>query len=588
MNAVYVIVLWLAVLAACSSREGGEQEGALAHRPAAATEVAARATSSVANDPAAPGAARFEARTMSPAAREAFARGLSALHAFWYEEAGRQFGSAIAADRTFAMAHWGLAMSKSKLLWGEDDVAGARAALRGLPPSSALPARERLWVRAAVALFDDGDAQKRREAFAAAMEQVYATYPDDESATFLALALLSVFRPEDPNGMPVRKRAGDLAMAVFRRNPTHPGAAHYLIHAYDTPELARLALPAARAYAASAPEAFHARHMPAHIFARLGMWRDAVASCRSAWDASLAWVEREHLPAQRRDWHSLDWIIEMSFERGRREEADAAMKLFADAVRGGLDRATRSNYARQVASYMARTGEWNRVDELLAPLEAAATDEAARAVAGASVTASCGGHAPAGGGPPFELLERRAALSARLRSAAMRRDPVGTRRLLAAQQALDAELRPFFLAAMGAEQLDAEEKGNALSDAAMLARARGDDRALLAALGPIAERAKHDFAAEGTAGGILPQEEIGDVLLRLGRPGEALAAYELVLARHAGRARALLGAARAAAAAGRVEASRGWYEKLLEVWPDADEKTPGLAEARRAARPPHP
>ena len=379
-------------------------------------------------------------------------------------------------------------------------------------------------------------------------------------------------------------RAAELAKGVFQRNPKHPGAAHYLIHAYDTPEDAHLALPAARAYAASAPEAFHARHMPAHIFARLGMWKEALASCHSAWDASVAWAERMKLPPEQHDWHSVNWIIEINFERGRRADADKAMQDYAGAVKRGLDHKTRSNYAQQVASYVARTGEWQRVDELLAPLEAPASDDPG--AAGASAHAgghACGGHAAAPGGPPFALFERRAALSARLRAAAMQRKLPEATRLMAEQKALEAELRPFMLAGLGPEGVAEEDKRNAQSDTAMMARARGDDRALLAALEPIAERAKHEFAAEGTAGGILAQEEIGDVLFRLGRHREALAAYEQVLARHAGRAHSLLGAARAAARAGQADASRGFHEKLLAVWSEADAGTPGLDEAKRAA-----
>jgi hypothetical protein len=520
----------------------------------------------------------------SPEAGQALERGMRALHAFWYEQAIIDFDAAIAADPSLTMAHWGAAMSRSKLFWGEDDVAGGRAALRKLPPSSALPVRERLWVRAATRLFGPGDPRSRRVAFAAELEQLHAQQPDDESAAWLALALLSTTSPGDPAGEAARKRAAELAMGVFQRNPKHPGAAHYLIHAYDTPEDAHLALPAARAYAASAPEAFHARHMPAHIFARLGMWKEALASCHSAWDASVAWAKRMKLPPEQHDWHSLNWIIEINFERGRRADADKAMQDYAEAVKRGLDHKTRSNYAQQVASYVARTGEWQRVDELLAPLEAPASDDPA--AAGASAHAgghACGGHAAAPAGPPFALFERRAALSARLRAAAMQRKLPEATRLMAEQKALEAELRPFMLAGLGPEGVAEEEKRNAQSDTAMMARARGDDRALLAALEPIAERAKHEFAAEGTAGGILAQEEIGDVLLRLGRNREALAAYEQVLARHAGRAHSLLGAARAAARTGQADAARGFREKLLAVWSEADASTPGLDEAKRAA-----
>src|SRR5262249_10130544 len=153
------------------------------------------------------------------------------------------------------------------------------------------------------------------------------------------------------------------------------GAAHYLIHAYDTPELAKLALPMAREYARIAPAAFHARHMPAHIFSRLGMWPDAITSCQAAWDASVAAARREKLSADHYDFHSLNWLVEMPVELGHRKAADAALAVFAASVREGVGHQARSAYAGEVASYMMRTGDWSRVDELLTPLTTPALEE---------------------------------------------------------------------------------------------------------------------------------------------------------------------------------------------------------------------
>jgi hypothetical protein len=182
----------------------------------------------------------------TPEARAHFDRGLVALHSFWYDEAEREFQAAIDADRELSMAWWGLAMSKSPLLWGGDRVDQARAILAGLPHPDRLSPRDQAWVQAARALFGATDLYSSRRAFAAAMEEVHERFPDDESATFLAAALLARMRPGDPDEAAVRERAGALAAEVFARNPKHPGAAHYLIHAYDTAALAARALPAAR------------------------------------------------------------------------------------------------------------------------------------------------------------------------------------------------------------------------------------------------------------------------------------------------------------------------------------------------------
>ncbi|MBC7976335.1 MAG: hypothetical protein H7138_15295, partial [Myxococcales bacterium] len=297
------------------------------------------------------GALSFQISGGTPEARRHFDLGLLALHSFWYDEATHQFQTAIDRDATFSMAYWGLAMSHAKLLWGDDDLDAGRKALERMPAPNALPPHDQAWVVAALSLFRRAklDVRASRQELVSTLEQVHAKFPDDESALFLSIGLLSTVRPGDANATEVRKRAAGLAMEVFQRNPKHPGAAHYLIHAYDTPELAALALPAAQQYASIAPAAFHALHMPSHIFVRLGMWKEAVASCQAAWDASVAWVTRDRLSPGLQDFHSLSWLIELNFERGRRKDAEQALATYAAAVRAGLPHDKRAAYANQVA-----------------------------------------------------------------------------------------------------------------------------------------------------------------------------------------------------------------------------------------------
>lgn len=541
------------------------------------------------------GSIKFEVTGGTPEARQHFTRGLLALHSFWYQEAKKQFTQAIEADKSFRMAYWGLAMSHCKLLWGDDDLTAARAALRKMPDPDGLPPREQAWVMTAIALVGKADVRTSRQAYAQAMAALHAKYPDDETATFLAAALLASTRPGDADHVEVRHKAAALAKEVFDRNPKHPGAAHYLIHAYDTPELAEGALPAARAYAAIAPGAFHARHMPAHIFARLGMWKDAITSCESAWQASLSWSQREKLSANHHDYHSLSWLVEMNFELGRRKQADEAMTRFADAVKAGLDHRARGLYAVQVTSYLSRTGEYERVEELLAPLKAAVADDGTapaspvQAIApsapagGGAAAASCAGHPPAGAGPPHELLEQRAVISARLLAAAMQRDEPGTRKLLADKAAIETKLQPFFASVQSPEELAATDKIRPHAADAMLAHARGDDKALIAALAPIAVADDAQFSDEGAASGSLPHEEIADAYMRMGKARQALAEYELVLKKHKGRARSMLGAASAAGKLGDKAAAAAWFAQLAEQWAEADENA--LNQARGTAAP---
>jgi tetratricopeptide (TPR) repeat protein len=532
---------------------------------------------------AALGTIAFAVSDGSPEARAHFTRGLAALHSFWYDEAKREFQAAIDADPAMNMAYWGAALSRCKLYWREDDLQGARALLQRMPAPARLSERERAWVDAATQLVAEGNADASRKRFAAAMEQVHAKFPDDESAAFLALALLSATPPGDPNDLAVRKRAGELALGVYRRNPNHPGAAHYLIHAYDTPELAAEALPFARTYAKIAPAAFHAQHMPAHIFARLGMWKEAIASCRAAWDASVAAAEREKLSADHYDLHSLNWVIEMSFELGRRKDADTAFALYANTVRMGLPSQQRGQFAIQVGSYLKRTGEWQRVDELLAPLDTPATD-AARPPATPGQAEPAPSHcAPAPATSPTGLLEQLSAIEARANAAAARHDVAATKKLVGELDAVIAKLRPFFEATQSKPGLARIDQIDDRRRRTLLARAGGNDGALLAVLRESAAAVdKEPATGEANPTGSLVHEEIGDALMRVGKPKDAAAEFDAVLVKHPNRARALLGAARALAKAGDAAGARARYEKLVAQWDTADPDFPGLAEAKAA------
>src|SRR5262245_36610590 len=301
----------------------------------------------------------------SPAAQAHFLRGVAALHSFWFDEALEAFRAATAAEPDFMMGYWGEAMAHNHPLWGEQDTDAARKVLARVGPSEKLTPRERAYLDAVAALYGPGDKLARDVAYAAAMERVHRRYPDDlEAACFYALALLGTVRPGD-RGFLLQMQAGALALDVFARTPNHPGAAHYIIHAFDDPEHAILALPAARRYAEIAPEAHHARHMPAHIFVQLGMWPEAAASNESAWAASVAWVERKKLPLGKRDYHSLSWLEYVYLQQGRFRQAD---EVFAqkckdmDAARGDGD--VGRGLQEMAARLVLETGRLNRVEAL--------------------------------------------------------------------------------------------------------------------------------------------------------------------------------------------------------------------------------
>lgn len=584
MSRSWLIVL---VIGACSSRSAGDEARSRPAPAAAAAPTVRPAPVEDRYDSGALGAITFALSEGTPEARAHFTRGLLALHSFWYDEAIREFQAAIDADPTMNMAYWGAAMSRCKLLWGDDDLTAARELLARMPDPDRLPPREQAWVLAAVELIRDGDVRTSRKRFATAMESLHAQYPDDESATFLAAALLAAMRPDDPDRVAVRKRAAGLAAAVFAHNPKHPGAAHYLIHAYDTPELAAQALPYARAYAQIAPSAFHARHMPAHIFARLGMWKEAIASCQAAWDASVAAARAERRSADHHDFHSLSWLVEMNFELGQRAAADRALGVFGAAVRSGLGHQGRAQYANQVASYLVRTGGWARLDELLSPLDAPAVDDAPPAVATGSAarTGSDASHcAPLPAASPVAQLEQLAVLDARAWAAAGLHDVARTQRALREADAARDKLRSFLQATQPKDAIARIDAAHARHRELLLAYAGNNDRAVVDVL----RRSLGDDEADGgesNPSGFIAHEALAEALLRLDRAKDAAAEYAVVLRGHPGRARSLLGAARAATRVGDATTARGWYDQLAQLWSGADPETEGLAEARAAITP---
>ncbi|HEY7545019.1 MAG TPA: tetratricopeptide repeat protein, partial [Blastocatellia bacterium] len=308
--------------------------------------------------------------TGSEKAREHFLRGLAALHSFWYEEALDAFREATRTDPNCLMGYWGEAMSYNHPLWSEQDTAAARKVLEKLKDTSRVTEKEKAFIEAVKLLYGEGDKRARDAAYSAAMEKIYLAYTDDlEAASFYALSLLGVVRPED-KGYRNQARAGAIALEVYRRNPNHPGAAHYIIHAFDDPEHAILALPAAFRYAEIAPAAHHARHMPSHIFLQLGMWPEAAASNESAWQTSDEWVKRKNLPLINRDYHSLHWLLYVYLQQGRYQKAEELLSLMKKVMTESADdnkmrpNYYANNYANMAATFIVETERWNLAEKL--------------------------------------------------------------------------------------------------------------------------------------------------------------------------------------------------------------------------------
>jgi hypothetical protein len=288
----------------------------------------------------------------APSAQRDFLRGLLLLHSFEYEAARKSFQAAEGTDRGFAMAYWGEALTYNHPLWGEQDLAAARSALARLAltpeerAAKAPTARERDYLASAEKLYGDGDKVRRDAAYSAALDALVRAYPDDlDARAFYALSILGLTGGK--RNVANYMRAAAEAEAVYEVDRFHPGALHYLIHAYDDPIHAPLGLRAARLYGRVAPAASHAQHMPSHIFFALGMWDDAIAANA----ASLA-TARAHGDS---GYHSLIWLVYAYLQEDRRQDAEPLIRSVAHDVRAGATKDNRIRLAYARAMWLVET-----------------------------------------------------------------------------------------------------------------------------------------------------------------------------------------------------------------------------------------
>ncbi|HEX5736815.1 MAG TPA: hypothetical protein VF131_28545 [Blastocatellia bacterium] len=510
----------------------------------------------------------------SEKAQQHFLRGLAALHSFWYEEALDEFRAASKIDPDFMMAYWGEAMSHNHPLWSEQDADAARKVLEKVKDSPKLTPRERAYLNAVKTLYGEGDKLARDIAYAEAMEKIYRDYPDDlEAASFYSLALQGTVRPGD-RGFRRQMKSGAIALAVYEKNPNHPGAAHYIIHAFDDPEHAILALPAARRYAEIAPEAHHARHMPSHIFVQLGMWPEAAASNESSWAASDAWVKRKSLSILRRDYHSLQWLLYVYLQQGRQGKAEELLSLMQKAVQEMPD-ATRlkGTYDMMAATFVVETERWDQAAKLVAktqpkPEAKEATGE--HAMHGAAPKASATG--PANTYRPRRPAWRPFVWGLASASGALSEMDTSVAELQTIRKEIADSGDAYTAKRMEIMQLEVSAlalsvKGKHEEAIELMKRATALEEEMSPPSGP-PELLKPSH------------EAYGEVLLRAGRAKEAAQQFAISLLRQPNRARSLLGAARAAARGGDAKGAAAAYSALVRIWAQADAQLPELREAQ--------
>jgi hypothetical protein len=491
------------------------------------------------------GTVHFET-SCTPEAQKLFDRAMLYQHSFWYRASQRVFEDVLKADPQCAIAEWGIALS---LLWNPHtappakNLAEGAAALATAKNIGAKSQRERDYVDALSAMYADYDKVDHRTrllAYAKAMEQLAQRYPaDDEAQIHYALALNTSASPSDKTYANQLKGAAILE-EIAKRQPQHPGVAHYLIHLYDYPAIADKGLEAARRYAKIAPAAAHALHMPSHIFTRVGYWKESIESnTASQRVAKEAGDYAEQL-------HAMDYLVYAYLQLGQDAKAKAVIDDMTK-VSGLTETSLPGPYALAAspARYAMERADWKAAAALQLRPSPLANVQAITYFARA-LGAARSGNPEAAKADIAKLAE----LRDKLRDAkdAYWSEQVDIQRQVATAWVLDAEGKH-------------EDALNAMS-----AAADAEDKT-----------EKHPV----TPGVPRPARELyGVMLLERGQPKEALAAFEATLKKEPNRLGAYVGAAKAADSAGDTAKARNYYEKTVAIADAADASRTDVADAR--------
>jgi tetratricopeptide (TPR) repeat protein len=492
------------------------------------------------------GKVHFET-SCNEAAQQRFDRGMRYQHSFWYSASREIFEDVLKADPDCAIAYWGIALSLlNNPFIGTPPASNLPLGLAALEKGKAVGAktqRERDYVDALAVFYtgyDKTDHRTRIQAYVKAMEQLAQRYPnDDEAQMYYALAL-NVAAPPADKTYANQLKAASILEAIFQRQPYHPGVAHYLIHTYDYPAIASKGLDAAKRYAEIAAAAPHGLHMPSHIFTRVGYWKESIASNGASVREAKAHKELHD------QLHGMDYLVyahlQLAQDRQAKDVVDDMNRIqgFNPEVRTGP-----FALAASPARYMVERGDWKGAAELpVRPTRFAYVDAIthfARALGAAR-----SGDAAAAEKDAAELAQMHKAL----------------------QDAKD-------------NYWATEVEVQRLAIAGWIALAQGKSDDALKFMGAAADLEDKNEKSIVTPGRILPARELlGDMLLELKQPAQALKEYEASHVREPNRFRGFYGAALAAEGAGDRKKAADYYAKLMDLAKKADSQRPELARAR--------
>ena len=487
----------------------------------------------------------------SPTVKADFNRAVALLHSFWFPEARTDFEGILEKDPTCAMAQWGVALTH----WGNpfgglrtpQTIATGRASIEKAQSTGAPSRREKGYIDAVAGLFSSADVTTQRArivAYEAMMGQVSQDNPQDtEARIFWALAVAQTATPTDKT-YAANLKAAEILEVLFKKMPGHPGLAHYLIHAYDTPALAPRGLDAARRYASIAPVVPHALHMPSHTFTRVGEWKASVETNRKSAEAAR---KAGGLAGAGEELHALDYqtyaYMQLADDAAARVARDRATSFEAGAVGGA--------YAFALAAIPARFA-----------LEREAWTEAA------ALTVR-----PAPAAPYTEAITHFARAVGAARAGNPAAAAADIERLIAIQKLLVVTKDPYW-----AEQVDIQRQ----VAQAWKVFAEGDKAQGVELLSAAADAEDLTDKSAVTPGPLAPARELlGFMLLDAGRTKEAQTAFQKTMTKEPGRFLGLYGGARAAEAAGDKAGAAALYKKLLEMVGQTSAERPALSHAKQ-------
>jgi tetratricopeptide (TPR) repeat protein len=492
--------------------------------------------------------------------RETFNLGLSLMHSFEYAEAEKAFVSVLDQDPECLMAYWGTAMSilnhplsfkqnSKSLERGEKLLKVAQT----LTPNNE---REKDYIDAVTVYFNDWqtlDTKARKLNYESKMEELYNKYPGDvETAVFYSLAVLATADLNDKS-YTKQKKSGKILEKLFETNPNHPGIAHYIIHNYDSPELAHLALNTARKYAVIAPASAHAQHMPSHIFTRLGLWNESIKSNIDSANSAVCYAESVNPNA---NWvseiHALDYLVYAYLQMGDNVRAQSEMNKMIEIKEVFPSDHFASAYALiAVPSRLAvENKNWELATELELPKTNLDWDKAPW---------------------PKAMLHFSRALGFTNKGNSK-----------AAQKELDIliDLRERLN-----EAENSYESGQVTiqieSIKGWIEYSKGNTEKAIEYMKLASKLESETTKAAVTPGEIIPAEELlADLYMLTGRHKEALKSYELNLEGRPFRFNGLYGAAKAAQKLNDIELATYYYEKLIKVSEDIKSSRPEILEAK--------